>query len=183
MELMQAILGRRSIRSYRPDPVPQADLQHLLEAARQAPSWANTQCWEFVIVTDGGLKERLAATLPEKNPARPAFAQAPVIIAACAITGLSGFFKGSPATDKGDWMLFDLGLALENLTLAAHEKGLGTVHVGFFDARAAGDILGLPAGHAVVELLPLGYPDGQARPTPRKPLDDFVFFNGYGRKA
>lgn len=183
MELRDAIQGRRSIRSYLPDPVPAADLQYILEAARWAPSWANTQCWEFIVISDSALKQQLADTLPEKNPARPAFAQAPVIIAACAATGRSGFFKGSPATDKGDWLLFDLGLALQNLTLAAHEKGLGTVHVGFFDAARAGSVLGVPEGHTVVELLPLGRPAAEGRVTPRKALDECVFYNGYGKKA
>lgn len=183
MELFDAIKGRRSIRSYRPDPVTDAELQYILEAARWAPSWANTQCAEYIIVQDASLKRQLAETLPEKNPARPAFAQAPVIIAACAAARVSGFFKGNPATDKGDWLLFDLGLALQNLTLAAHEKGLGTVHVGFFDSVKAGLVLGVPDGHAVVELLPLGRPAAECNVTPRKPLAEFVFYNGYGRKA
>ena len=183
MELMNAIKGRRSIRSYRPDPVSVADLQYILEAAQWAPSWANTQCWEFVIVQDGAIRNKLAETLPEKNPARPAFAQASIVIAACAATGISGFFKDRPATDKGEWLLFDLGLALQNLTLAAYERGLGTVHVGFFDAIKAGLVLGLPEGHTVVELLPLGRPAAEGRVTPRKPLEEFVFYNGYGRKA
>jgi len=93
------------------------------------------------------------------------------------------FFKGSPVTDKGDWLLFDLGLALQNLTLAAYEKGLGTVHVGFFDSVKAGAVLGVPEGHTVVELLPLGHPAEEGRVTPRKPIEEFVFYNGYGRKA
>jgi len=183
MELLDAIKGRRSIRSYRPDPVAAADLEYILEAARWAPSWANTQCAEFIIVQDPAVKLQLAETLPDKNPARPAFAQAPVIIAACARTRLSGFFKGSPATDKGDWMLFDLGLALQNLTLAAYEKGLGTVHVGFFDSVKAGLVLAVPEGHSVVELLPLGRPAAEGKAPPRKSLEEFVFYNGYGRKA
>ena len=183
MELLNAIKGRRSIRSYKPGPVSAADLQYILEAAQWAPSWANMQCWEFIIVQDAAIRQRLAETLPEKNPARGACAQAPIIIAACAATGKSGFFKGSPVTDKGDWLLFDLGLALQNLTLAAYEKGLGTVHVGFFDSVKAGAVLGVPEGHTVVELLPLGHPAEEGRVTPRKPIEEFVFYNGYGRKA
>ena len=182
MELMRAIQGRRSIRKYRPDPVTEADLNYILEAARWAPSWANTQCWQFIIVRDAALKAKLAETLPEKNPARPAFLQAPVIIAACGRKGIAGFFKESPATDKGDWLLFDLGLALQNLTLAAFEKGLGTVHVGFFDSKKAEAVLQVPQGITVVELLPLGYPDADAKITPRKALDDFVFFDVYGKR-
>lgn len=183
MELLDAIKGRRSIRSYQPDPVSDADLAYILEAARWAPSWANTQCAEFIVVRDAAVKQQLAETVGESNPARPAFAQAPIIIAACARTKLSGFFKGSPATDKGDWLLFDVALALQNLTLAAYERGLGTVHVGFFDSVKAGLVLNVPDGHTVVELLPLGRPAKEGRLTPRKPLDESVFYNGYGRKA
>ncbi len=183
MELINAIKGRRSIRSYQPDQVADADLEYILEAARWAPSWANTQCAEFIIVQDAAVKQQLAETVGEKNPARPAFTQAPIVIAACARTKLSGFFKGSPATDKGDWLLFDVALALQNLTLAAYERGLGTVHVGFFNAEKAVKVLGVPEGHTVVELLPLGKPAKEGRLTPRKPLEELVSYNGYGRKA
>lgn len=182
MELMDAIRGRRSIRQYQPDPVSDADLAYILEAARWAPSWANTQCWEFIIVRDPEIKRQLAETLPERNPARPAFSQAPVIIAACGRRGKAGFFKDTPATDKGDWLLFDLGLALQNLTLAAFAKGLGTVHVGFFDSRQAEKILGVPPEATVVELLPLGYPDGAAKETQRKAVAEFVFYDRYGTR-
>jgi len=63
------------------------------------------------------------------NPAREAVRTAPVLIVACAQLGLSGFKSGTAATDKGDWFMFDVALAMHNLTLAAHAKGLGTVHV------------------------------------------------------
>ncbi len=55
--------------------------------------------------------------------------------------------------------------------------------MGFFDAGKAGQVLGLPGGHTVVELLPLGHPAEEGRVTPRKPIEEFVFYNGYGRKA
>lgn len=71
MELMEAIRKRRSIRKYRPDPVPQEDIKYVLEAARLAPSWANSQCWHFVVVTDPQVKEAVA------NAGNPWTAQAP----------------------------------------------------------------------------------------------------------
>ncbi len=135
MEVMEAIKGRRSIRKYKQAAVSDEDLQFILEAARWAPSWANTQCFEFIVVRDFELRKRLAETLPEANPARPAFAQVPVVIVACAHKEKAGYFKAAPATDKGDWLMFDTALALQNLTLAAYSRGLGTVHVGFFDTR------------------------------------------------
>ena len=180
MELMDAIRGRRSVRKYRTEAVPEEVLFYILEAARWAPSWANTQCWEFIIIRDPSVKQKLAQTLPERNPARPACTQAPVIIVACARKGKAGFFKGEPVTDKGDWMLFDLGLALQNLTLAAFEKGLGTVHIGFFDSRKVEVILGVPHEVAVVELVLLGYPDGEPQQPQRKPVSEFVFYDRYG---
>jgi len=60
MELMDAISKRRSIRKYKPDPVPQEDIEYVLEAARLAPSWANTQCWHFIVVTDEKARKVLA---------------------------------------------------------------------------------------------------------------------------
>jgi nitroreductase len=180
MKVQTAIEQRRSIRRYTSEMPSREDVHSVLEAARMAPSWANTQCWEFIIIAESSVKARLAETLPEKNPARPALLQAPLIIAACARTGVSGFFKGAPATDKGDWLLFDTALALQNLTLRAHELGLGTVHVGFFDAVKAAEILGVPTGITVVDLMPLGYPAEPGRPTPRKPLEEFVFYERHG---
>ncbi len=180
MDVLQAIEQRRSVRRYRPEMPPRSIVRKVLEAARMAPSWANTQCWEFIIVSDAGLKRELAETLPEKNPARAAMLQAPLVIAACARTGLSGYFKGRPATDKGDWLLFDTALSVQNLTLRAHDLGLGTVHVGFFDSVKAAVILQVPADITVVELMPLGYPADGGTATPRKPLEEFVFYERYG---
>lgn len=182
MELLEAIRGRRSVRKYKAD-MPSADtVACILEAARQAPSWANTQCWEFILVSDPAVKSRLAQTLPETNPARGAVEQAPIVIAACARKEISGYFKGRPVTDKGDWMLFDVALALQNLTLAAYEKGLGTVHTGFFDSVKAEAILNVPSDTAVIELLPLGFPEKEGKVTPRKEIADFVFYDSHGKK-
>ncbi|MCP4713933.1 MAG: nitroreductase [Deltaproteobacteria bacterium] len=183
MELFEVIKNRRSIRKYKPDMPTDQEVEYILEAARCAPSWANTQCWEFILVRDPELKLRLADTLPEKNPARKAIIQAPIVIAACALKEVSGYYKGTAVTDKGDWLLFDSALALQNLTLAAYEQGLGTLHTGFFDSQKAAEILKVPEQVALVELLPLGYPDQQGVPTKRKPLEAWVFDDVYGRKG
>lgn len=182
MELSQAIKDRRSIRKYKPDTVATEDLLYILQSAGQAPSWANTQCWEYIVVADGETKAKIAQTLPEKNPARNAVTEAPVVIVAIAIKGISGFFKGTPVTDKGDWLMFDSALALQNLTLAAHEKGLGTVHVGFFDSEAVRKILNVPEDRAVVEVIPCGYPAEQGKVTSRKTIEAFVYYDRFGQK-
>ena len=182
MELYQAIQGRRSIRKFTPDIPADKDLSYVLEAARWAPSWANTQCWECIVVRDAGTRTRLAAYVPAGNPARSAVAQAPIVLVACGRRAVSGYFKGQPATDTGDWLLFDVALALQNLTLAAYERGLGTVHVGFFDAAEVARELGVPEDLAVVELMPLGFPAQEGRVTPRKPLAESVSYERFGQR-
>ena len=185
MEVLEAIQTRRSIRHYQDRPVDDLTLEKTLEAARWAPSWANTQCWRFIVVRDSGIKIRLADTLRShaesaKNAADVAIKSAPVVIVACAELGKSGYFHGEPSTDKDDWYMFDVALAMQNLVLAAHSLGLGTVYVGLFDAKGAADILQVPEGFCVVAMTPLGYPDRQPNPRPRRELAEIVFHDTWG---
>jgi nitroreductase len=187
MDVIQAIKERRSVRKYRPDPVSDEELNTVLEAARWAPSWTNTQCWRFVVVREPETKQRLAAALKPlpsggPNPAAAAITGAPVVIVSCAQLGRSGYYRGEPSTDRGDWFMFDVALAMQNLTLAAHSLGLGTVHVGLFDDKAVAEALDVPEGIAVVSLMPLGRPDETPKAPPRKELSDIVFREKYGAK-
>lgn len=175
MEVLEAIKKRRSIRQFKPDPINDSDLNTILEAARMAPSWANTQCWRFIIVKDVEIKSKLADTCSPGNRGITAIKQAPLVIVACAELGKSGYFHGKAVTDKGDWYMFDVALALQNLTLAAYALGLGTLHVGFFDSKQAAQIVETPPDVAVVELMPIGYPLEEAKPTTRKELKEIVY--------
>ena len=177
MEVLEAIKTRRSIRKYKTDPVDDKTLETVLEAARWAPSWSNTQCWRFIVVRDDDIKNKLADTLDAANPAMNSLRSAPLVIVACAELGKSGYHEGVPATDKGDWFMFDVALAMQNLVLAAHSLGLATVHVGRFDAKVAASILETPQGYCVVEMTPLGYPDQVRDPRPRKELPEIVFYD------
>jgi nitroreductase len=192
MEVMEAIKARRSIRKYKTAPVDDKTLEAVLEAARWAPSWANTQCWRFVVVRDSDIRNRLADTAITVSSSRPntgaeAMRDAPVAIVACAELGKAGYRRGKPdtdevrqpATDKGDWYMFDVALAMQNLVLAAHALGLGTVHIGAFDAKKAAAVLGVPEGFCVVEMTPLGYPD-EDRTSVRKELSEIVYYDKYG---
>ena len=181
MDVMEAIRARRSIRRYKPDSVKEEDLQVVLEAARLAPSWANTQCWKFIVVRDPDVKAKIASTLNRDNPALVGILEAPVVIVACAELGKSGYEKGELGTDKGEWFMFDVALAMQNLVLAACSLGLGTVHVGLFDAKQAAEILGLPEGIVCVEMTPLGYPAQERNPRPRKELSEILFYDRYGQ--
>jgi nitroreductase len=183
MELMEAIKARRSIRKYKTAPVDDKTLEAVLEAARWAPSWKNSQCWRFVVVRDSDIKNKLADTaigvLSGPNGGAEAMRDAPVAIVACAELGKSGYSRGEPATDKGDWYMFDVALAMQNLVLAAHALGLGTVHIGAFDAKKAAAVIGVPEGFCVVEMTPLGYPD-EDRTSVRKELSEIVYYDKYG---
>ncbi|MBI5480507.1 MAG: nitroreductase family protein [Deltaproteobacteria bacterium] len=175
MDVFEAMANRRSVRKYLPDPVGEEDLTRILEAGRMAASWANTQCWEIVLVRDPAVKEKLAATVPAYNPGRGAIMAAPLVLAACARTGRSGFEKGLVTTVHGDWMLFDVALFLANVTHAAHALGYGTLHVGLFDHAAAAAVLGAPDDIRLVELMPIGRSARPPRPgPPRRQLAEFL---------
>ena len=182
MEVLEAIRTRRSVRKFSPEPIPEEALRTVLEAARWAPSWANTQCWRIVVVRDPGKKKALSDLLvPERNPAKEAVAKAPVLLAVCGLKGVSGFYKGKPITEKGDWLMFDVALAVQNICLAAHALGLGTVIVGALDHGRASELLGLPEEVELVVLIPLGKPAHEPKAPPRKEISEFAFSEEYGR--
>jgi nitroreductase len=167
MEFADVITKRRSIRKYKSDPVSKEDIEYILEAARLAPSWANSQCWKFVVVTDPGIKEELA------KAGNSWIAHAPVVIAACADPARPG--------TKGDqqYYMLDVGIAMEHVVLAAADRGLGTCWIGAFNEDAAKKALGVPENIRVVASTPLGYPDESPGPRPRKPLEETMCLNKY----
>ena len=183
MDLMDGIRGRRSIRKYKPDPVPEETLQIVLEAVRWAPSWANTQCCEVIVVKDPKVKSELATVLPKINPALPSMTEAPLVLVLCGIKGISGYYKGQPITEIGDWLMFDIGLAMQNLCLCAYALGLGTVVVGNFNHQKVAEILGVPQNIEVVAMTPLGYPASEGSTPKRKDISEFVFPDHYCKKG
>ncbi|HUL31568.1 MAG TPA: nitroreductase family protein [Thermodesulfobacteriota bacterium] len=183
MDLMEAIKGRRSIRKYKSDPVPEEVFRTLMEAVRWSPSWANTQCWEVIAVKDPSVKSELATALPKGNPAGPSMTAAPLVLVLCGKKGISGFYGGQTVTVKGDWLMFDTGIAMQNLCLAARSLGLGTVVVGMFDHKKAEKILGVPEDVEVVAMTPLGYPAAEGSTPKRKDISEFVFSDRYGKKG
>ncbi len=178
------IKSRRSIRRFKSDPVPKDVVLRLLEAARWAPSWANTQCWEFIVIDDPELKKRLAETvIPENNPGKPSVVEAPIVIAVLARRGLSGFYKGQPLTKFGGWwFMFDVALAVENLVLEAHALGLGTVIIGALNHDEAAKLLGIPEDRELIALIPIGYPAESPEPKPRREIGEITYYNKFGVK-
>ena len=170
---------RRSIRRFTTAAVEDDKLSIIFEAARWAPSWANSQCCEMVVVKDGEIKKQLSEILSKKNPATLAVANAPVVLVVCGVLEKSGFYNGKALTKFGDWFMYDLGLVTQNICLAAHQQGLGTVIVGAFDHDKTKEILNVPQGREVVAILPLGYPDHEPPAPKRKSLEELVRYDRY----
>lgn len=181
MELQDAILKRRSIRKFTDYYVTDDEIKEVLEAARWAPSWANTQTWEFIVLRDQGLIEKVADTFSETNPARKCSLSASALIVACAKSGVAGSKEGVDVTKFSTWFMFDLGCAVQNLSLKAHELGLGSVIVGFMDHDKCREILSVPDGYEVVVALPIGKPEStDKKATPRKELSGCVYLDRFG---
>jgi nitroreductase len=178
-DVMSTIKGRRSIRRYQDKPVPDDHLQKVLEAVQWSPSWANSQCWELIVVKDRAGKEKLKEVLPGSNPALKAMTEAPIIIALCGKLRSSGFYKDQATTKFGDWFMFDLGIAAQSLCLTAHHLGLGTVIVGLLDHEKAKKVLGVKEGYEVLALIPLGYPAKDSAAPKRREIDEFVHYEKF----
>ncbi len=175
MEFQEVIAGRRSIRKYKPDPVEKEKLRAILEAGRLAPSWKNLQCWQFIVVETPEGKEKVIEAFAEDNPGKKALASAPVLIVIC------GDPKASGDQDDKDYYLVDLGIAFEHVILAAHNLGLGTCFMGLFKEAILKENLNVPDGWRVVGVTPVGYPDQDPKPRPRKELGEIVFSESWGQ--
>ena len=178
-DLMHIIKERRSIRKYENKDIPDEVLNRILESVQWAPSWANTQCWEVIVVKDLAVKETLAEVVPKSNPARKHFTEAPAILVLCGKLGSSGYYKGQVTTKFGDWFMFDLGLAAQNICLTAHSQGLGTVIAGLFDHNKAKEVLGVPEGYELVSLIPVGYPAHASKAPKRREINDFMHYDKF----
>ena len=178
-DLMNIIKTRRSIRAYQENDIPEEILNQVLESIRWSPSWANTQCWEIVLVKDRAQKERLKETLRDTNPAKKAIVQAPVVLALCGKTKISGYYKGQVTTKFDDWLMFDLGIATQSLCLTAQSVGLGTVVVGLFDHYRAKEVLKVGDEYELVALIPIGYPAKDSPAPKRREIKEFTHYDTF----
>jgi len=179
-DLFESIRERRSVRKYEDKDIPEDILKQVLEAVRWAPSWANTQCWEIVVIKNISVKEKLQESFPPKgNPATKAIVAAPVLLALCGKLNSSGYYKDKVTTKFGDWFMFDLGIATQTICLAAHDLGLGTVITGLFDHDKAREVLNVPQGYELVSLIPMGYPAKRSSAPKRKEVPEFTHYDGF----
>ena len=169
MQVFEAIEKRASIRDYQETAVPDDKLNRVLEAARLAPTGGNRQEVKFVVVRNKELRAKLAeATGNQKH-----VGQAPVLIAAVSTGPERMMLCGVPAYPV------DAAIAVDHITLAAVEEGLGTCWIGAFRQEMVRSALGIPDKYMVAALLTLGYPRGGGNPKTRKPLNERVCFDKF----
>lgn len=150
MDVHEAIRRRRSVRAYSPKPIPMDVMERLKQAMRFAPSACNYQPWHFIIVQDVQIRQDIVR---ESNKQKWML-DAPVFVVACgfplqAYKAMGGYGNGAD---------IDVTIAIDHLTLAAVNEGLGTCWIGAFDEASVKKLLGIPAQAKVVAIIPLGYP-------------------------
>lgn len=158
MEAMEAILTRRSVRRYTAEPVSEADLRRLLEAAMSAPSANNQQPWQFVVIDERQVLDAIPGFHPYSNMLKTA----PAAVLVC------GDRSRAP---HSDYWVQDCSAATQNLLIAARASGLGAVWLGIYPLEARVDgmrsLLGLPAHVVPLALVSLGHPDVAQEPVDR----------------
>ena len=165
MRFLELVQERYSVRSYKPDAVEEDKLTEVLEAARLAPTAANRQPFQFVVVHTEGREKELRRIYD-----RDWFVQAPVVICACKVPA-QGWVRREDAKNYDE---VDVTIAMDHLILAATDLGLGTCWIGLLDPTATREILGLPGDVEPVAFTPLGYANDEPKPKKRKELAEIV---------
>ncbi len=168
MNVREAIKLRKSVRAYLDQPIEEEKLVTVLEAGRLAPSASNRQEWRFIVVRDPGTRAKLVDAANRQR----FVGEAPAVIVACAETDGHVMRGGLPCFP------IDVAIALDHITLAAVEVGLGTCWIGAFSEPAVKAILGIPEAIRVVALMPIGYPaDPTAIEKQRLPFNAVVRYD------
>jgi nitroreductase len=170
MDVVKAIRERRSIRKYKQDEVSEEDLSVILQAGRWAPSASNRQPWHFVIVRDSEMRKKLA----DAHSYGRFMAESPVVIVVL----------GDPAIHP-KYHLADPHNAVQNMLLAAYSLGLSTCWMGVRDTDIEPrfrELLNIPENLRVICSISLGY-GNQERSSSRKPIDEIVSWESYGKKG
>lgn len=175
MDLYEAIEIRRSVRSFSEEMPPLEVVEKIINKARLAPTWANMQGAEYIIVRDNLMVKNIWEAVGQGNK----FRSAPMFI-----VGIIGE-KGSGKNFKSGlrYFMLDMGICFDHLILAATAEGLATCWIGHFDEDKMKELLEIPNKYRVVCLTPLGYKKKEHDPTPRKELEKITHYERYaGRK-
>lgn len=174
MDFLEVVKTRRSIRRYKPDPVSDEIINRLIDAARHAPSADNIQPWEFIVVRDKQVKEKLSQAHAWSYFVK----DAPVCIVAL------GDERRSPS-----YFAIDVTCAIQNLLLAAHSLGLGACWVAVYDPHNLSyenhvrTVLNVPSHLRIIAMIPIGYPDERAGLRILREMDKILHFDAYGQRV
>lgn len=164
MEFFELIAKRYSVRAYKPDPVEDEKLQRVLVAARLAPTAANRQPFQLIVIHTAGRQAELGTIYH-----RDWFVQAPLVLCVCGIPAQAWVRR-----DGKSYLDADVAIVMDHLVLAAADLGLGTCWVANFDVAAARKVLRLPDDVEPIAFTPLGYAADRPGPKERKALSDLV---------
>jgi nitroreductase len=197
MDTFDAISNRRSIRKFKPDPVPPELITRCLEAARLAPSGTNCQPWKFLVVRDAVKRGQIM----DAAYGQPMFGQAPVVVVLLGDTkayrkrfrtgqelidvgaleredaerALAAYKEMKQAEDDAGAIMMNGMIAGEHLVLEAASQGLGSCWVMLFKREKISELFDLPKNLFPIALIPLGYPDQNPPSRPRYPLNEVAF--------
>jgi nitroreductase len=174
MDALEAIKGRRSIRRYKPDAIPNELVEKILDAARWAPTGGNIQPWKFIVISDRKLLDLIKKVSPGY------LEEAPFAVLVCSDREKE--FKIGGVLGRDYLSVADCSMAVENMCLAAYALGLGTCVVKSFSHTAIKEILEIPEGIEPELLVIVGYPAHTPRPPARIPLKEIAYLNKYGVK-
>jgi nitroreductase len=209
MPLVDAMMTQRAVRRVLPDPVDDAIVLKCIELALRAPTGSNGQNWEFVVVKDrrvkeklgrryhqgwslyGGIARRVAAGDESMQKILRAvqwqvdhFSEIPVLVVGCLRGGTRVPYLPSPFVGESSYF-GSIYPSAQNLLLAARAMGLGAslITMPLWSVTSARRILGLPLSVSPCCIVPLGWPRGRYGPTTRKPVEDVTHLDSYGNRA
>ena len=173
--LDEVFASRRSIRAYEPDrTISEAQLRELFTATQNAPSWANMQPTKYYVALS---QEKHDAVLEMIGGNKDRVVNACAFIVSTFEKGKSGFFRGMPANDAGDfWGAYDNGLSNAYLVLKARAMGFDTLIMGMREADKLRELFEIPEEEAVMAVIAIGYRAQEPNTPAHRPLDEVVKF-------
>ena len=180
---LNLVTQRESVRKFEDRPVEREKIMTCIEAARLAPSAENVQPWRFVVLDDPAIIQGFsAAAFSGLYRYTRWAAKAPVIVAIFAEKDWLANRVGKEIQGTR-YYLIDVGIAGEHLVLQAEQLGLGSCWIGWFHAKNARKILGVPRSWQAVSVLAVGYPLYRRKEKrPKKKMEEILFFNHYNLK-
>jgi nitroreductase len=177
MEFSELVKRRGMVRRFKDKPIEHEHLIKILSNAARAPSAGHLQPWEFIVVTDHVIKQRLA----EAAVRQMFIAEAPVVIVTCANTDRSASRYGERG--RSFYSIIDTAFASLLILLTARDLSLGACFVGAFDDSKVAEILALPKHVKPIGIIPIGYPAEKPARYERMDLNELVHLNKYGTRV